>query len=176
MLLIGLMGAFAFFCCLPSARCATVGGQVTMGPGEERAERLTPKINVKWSFSSSNPNVNITLVRYTESCYELDGWYSPICEDRNNGSGTWNVPTMWSECYATEEEKEQASSSSELPPFYFVFKNTNNEESTILTYDLKIDEELPFPAVPGFYGCIAILISSLAICSIIVARKIKKIH
>lgn len=170
------MGVLAFFCSLPTVRCATMGGEITLYPGEEYAERITPKMNVKWSFSSSNPNVNITLVRYTESCYELDGWYSTICENRNNGSGTWDVPTMVLECYASEEEKEQAGSTSEIPPFYFVFINENSEESTTLTYELKIDESLPFGAVPGFYGCIVIIISSLAICSVVMARRIKKDH
>ena len=127
---------------------------------KEEAVKVYPKTKVVWSFTGTNPNVNITLHSYSESCYLADSWHRIVSEGHVSDSGSWS-PQMHSVCDPSEQEN--------IPPFYFVFLNEDpDQENTNVTYTLNVDPSSSF-SIPGYNGII--FISSLAIVVIVVLKK-----
>ncbi|MFX1496474.1 MAG: hypothetical protein ACFFBH_03000 [Promethearchaeota archaeon] len=146
---------FFFLLAIPYGTCSVVSGGKTLGYNEEEAVLIYPKLRVDWSFSGSNPNVNITLHSYSESCYISHGWSTIVSEDHVSDSGSWSVQGQ-PVCDTSEENN--------VPPFYFVFSNEDpDQEDTTVTYTLTVDPAL----IPGYN--VIIIISILAIVSAIVS-------
>jgi hypothetical protein len=157
--ILGVMGFF-FLLTIPYGKCATVSDTLVLGYSEEGAVKIYPNSNVAWSFTGTNPNVNITLHSYSESCYLDDSWHRIVSEGHVSTSGSWSIQ-MHSICDPSEQDN--------TPPFYFVFVNADpDQESTNVTYTLNVDPTSS-PAVPGYNGII--IISSLALGTILVLRK-----
>ncbi|MFX1363321.1 MAG: hypothetical protein ACFFCE_18860 [Promethearchaeota archaeon] len=157
--ILSLIGFFLLLT-IPNAKCAKVSDTVVLEYNEKEAVKIYPNSKVSWSFTGTNPNVNITLHSYSESCYLADSWHRIVSEDHVNDSGSWSV-NMHSVCDPSEEDN--------VPPFYFVFLNEDpDQETTTLTYTLNIDPS-PSLSVPGYN--IIIIISSLAIVAIMALKK-----
>jgi hypothetical protein len=151
---------FFFISNIPSGLCTTVSDSVVLEYQGEEVIKVTPKINIEWSFKGSNPNVNITLDSYSESCYLAHSWHRVVSEDHVSDSGSWTVAGH-SICDPSEQDT--------VPPFYFVFSNHDpDQENTTVSYTLNVDPLI----IPGYNGFI--VISSLSIVVIIIIRnKIK---
>ncbi len=155
-----ILSVIGFFFLLTIPNTIAVSDTILLNYSEEEAVKIYPKINVDWSFTGSNPNVNITLHSYSESCYLADSWHRIVSEDHVSDSGSWSV-SMHSVCDPSEVDN--------IPPFYFVFLNVDpNHESTNVTYTLNVDPS----SIPGFNGIIIISsISSVVMVAIVVLKK-----
>jgi len=156
-LILSVIG-ICFFLTIPYGTCTVVSDTVVLGYNEEEAVRVTPNLNVDWSFTGTNPNVNITLHSYSESCYNAHSWHRVVSVGEVSDSGSWSVE-MHSVCDPSEVD--------DIPPFYFVFVNGDpDQESTTVTYTLDVD---PLPEIPGYNGII--IIASLAMVAILALKK-----
>lgn len=150
---------FFFLLTIPYGTCTEVSDTIVLEYNEEEAIKIYPKTKVDWSFTGSNPNVNITLHSYSESCYLTHSWHKIVSEDHVSDSGSWSVH-LHAVCDPSEEEN--------IPPFYFVFLNEDpDQESTTVTYTLNVD-----PLIPGYNGII--IISTLAMVAILTLVTLKK--
>ncbi len=148
---------FLFLLTIPYGECTVVSDTFVLEYNEEEAVLIHPQLNVDWSFTGSNPNVNITLHSYSQSCYLAHSWHRVVSEDHLSDSGSWSV-YMHSVCDPSEEDN--------VPPFYFVFLNEDpDQENTTVTYNLDVD---PI-SIPGYNGII--IISSLAMVAIVALKK-----
>ena len=148
---------FFFLLTIPYGKCTVVSNTVVLEYNEEEAVKISPKIKVDWSFTGTNPNVNITLHSYSESCYIADSWHKVVSEGHSSASGSWS-PQLHAVCDPSEEEN--------IPPFYFVFLNADpDQENTSVTYTLDVDPLF----IPGYNGII--IISSLAMVAIVALKK-----
>ena len=151
---------FFFLISIPYGKSTVISGMHVLNYNAEWAHKVYPKSKVDWSFSGSNPNVNISLHSYSESCYLDDSWHRLVSEDHKSDSGSWS-PQMHSICDPSEQDT--------IPPFYFVFVNADpDQESTNVTYTLNVDPAV-VSSIPGYNGII--IISSLASGTILVLRK-----
>ncbi|MFW9874091.1 MAG: hypothetical protein ACFFG0_13365 [Candidatus Thorarchaeota archaeon] len=151
---------FFFLLTAPYGRCTEVSDTVVLKYNREKAVKIYPKSKVDWSFTGTNPNVNITLHSYSESCYLAKSWHRVVSEGHVNDSGSWS-PQMHSVCDPSEQKN--------IPPFYFVFLNHDpDNENTNITYTLGVDPSSS-SSIPGYNGII--IISSLALVVIIVLKK-----
>ena len=149
---------FCFFLTIPYGTCTEVTDTIVLGYNQEEAVRIYPNLNVDWSFTGTNSNVNITLHSYSESCYLADSWHRIVSEGEVSDSGSWSVE-MHSVCDPSEVDN--------TPPFYFVFLNSDpDQESTTVTYTLNVD---PLLSIPGYNGII--IIASLAMVAIVALKK-----
>jgi len=148
---------FFFLLTIPYGKCAVVSDTFVLEYSEEEAVKINPNLNVDWSFTGTNPNVNITLHSYSESCYIASSWHKIVSEGHTSASGDWSVQ-LHPVCDPSEEEN--------VPPFYFVFLNADpDQENTTVTYTLDVDPLF----IPGYNGII--IISSLAMVAIIALKK-----
>ena len=155
--ILSVIGIF-FLLTIPYGKCTEVSNTVVLEYNEEEAVKISPKLKVDWSFTGTNPNVNITLHSYSESCYIASSWHKIVSEGHGSDSGSWS-PQLHPVCDASEEEN--------IPPFYFVFLNQDpDQENTTVTYTLDVDPGL---AIPGYNGII--IISSLAMVAIVTLKK-----
>ena len=152
---------FFFLLAIPYGKCTEVSDTVVLGYSEEEAVKIYPKSKVEWSFTGTNPNVNITLHSYSESCYLADSWHRIVSEGHVSVSGSWSIQ-MHSICDPSEQDN--------IPPFYFVFVNADpDQENTNVTYTLDVD---PSSSIPGYNGII--IISSLAMVAMVAIVALKK--
>ncbi|MFX1402565.1 MAG: hypothetical protein ACFE8V_15115 [Promethearchaeota archaeon] len=149
---------FLFLLTIPYGTCTEVSGSFGLEYNEEEAVKIYPQIKVDWSFTGTNPNVNITLHSYSESCYLSDSWHRIVSENHVSDSGSWSIQGH-SVCDPSEQDN--------IPPFYFVFLNEDpDQEFTTISYTLNIDPAL---SIPGYN--VIIIISSLAMVAIVVLIK-----
>ena len=154
-----ILSVIGFFFLLTIPDTIAVSDTIVLEYNEEEAVRITPKRKVDWSFTGTNPNVNLTLHSYSESCYLADSWHRIVSDDHVSDSGSWSVQ-MHSVCDPSEQEN--------TPPFYFVFVNSDpDQETTTVTYKLDVD---PLD-IPGYN--VIIIISSLTMIAIVVVLKKK---
>ena len=159
--LLSLIGLF-FVLTIPSGTCTIVSDSVVLEYQGEEVIKVTPKIGIEWSFTGSNPDVNITLDSYSESCYLAHSWHRVVSEDHVSDSGSWKV-TGHSVCDPSEQDT--------IPPFYFVFSNHDpDQENTTVSYTLNVDA---LNIIPGYN--VFIIISSLTLVAIIIIKKKIKI-
>jgi len=150
---------FFFLLTIPYGKCTTVSDTIVLAYNEEEAVKIYPKSKVDWSFTGTNPNVDITLHSYSESCYNADSWHRIVAEGNVSDSGSWS-PQMHSVCDPSEQDT--------IPPFYFVFLNEDpDQETTNVTYTLNVDPSST--SIPGYNGII--IISGLAMVAIVVLKK-----
>ncbi|MHA1191753.1 MAG: hypothetical protein ACTSP9_05590 [Promethearchaeota archaeon] len=157
-----ILSVIGFFLLLtiPYGKCTEVSDTLVLEYNEEEAVKIYPNSKVDWSFTGTNPNVNIILHIYSESCYLAHSWHRVVSEGHVGDSGDWSVQ-MHSVCDPSEEEN--------VPPFYFVFLNRDSDqENTTVTYTLDVDPSFSF-SLPGYNGII--IISSLAMVAIIALKK-----
>ena len=148
---------FFFLLTIPIGKCTEVSNTVVLEYNEEEAVKISPKTKVDWSFTGTNPNVNITLHSYSESCYLASSWHKIVSEGHTSASGDWSVQ-LHPVCDESEEEN--------VPPFYFVFVNADpDQENTTVSYTLDVDPLF----IPGYNGLI--IISSLAMVAIVALKK-----
>lgn len=153
-----ILSVIGFFFLLTIPDTIAVSDTIVLEYNEEEAVKISPKSKVDWSFTGTNPNVNLTLHSYSESCYLADSWHRIVSEGHVSDSGSWSVQ-MHSVCDPSEQEN--------TPPFYFVFLNKDpDQENTTVTYTLDVD---PSPSIPGYNGII--IISSLAVVAIVALKK-----
>jgi hypothetical protein len=153
---------FFFLLTIPYGKCTEVSNTVVLGYSEEEAVKIYPKSKVEWSFTGTNPNVNITLHSYSESCYLADSWHRIVSEGHVSVSGSWSIQ-MHSICDPSEQDN--------IPPFYFVFVNADpDQENTNVTYTLNVDPSSS--SIPGYNGII--IISSLAMVAMVAIVALKK--
>ena len=158
--ILGLIGFF-FLLTIPYGTCTEVSGTIVLEYSEEEAVKIYPKSTVAWSFSGSNPDINITLHSYSESCWLGHSWHRIVSEGHTSDSGSWSVAGH-SVCDPDEVNN--------IPPFYFVFVNTDSDhENTTVTYSLDVD---PL-GIPGYSGII--IFSSLGmVAALLVVTQKKK--
>jgi len=150
---------FFFLLTIPYGRSTKVSDTLVLGYNEEEAVKIYPNSKVEWSFTGTNPNVNVTLYSYSESCYLADSWHRIVSEGHVSTSGSWSIQ-MHSVCDPSEQDN--------TPPFYFVFVNQDpDQESTNVTYTLDVDPSSS--SIPGYNGII--IISSLALGTILALKK-----
>ena len=153
-----ILSVIGFFFLLTIPDTIAVSDTIVLEYNEEEAVKISPKLKVDWSFTGTNPNVNITLHSYSESCYIASSWHKIVSEGNVGDSGSWS-PQLHSVCDPSEEDN--------IPPFYFVFLNQDpDQENTTVTYTLDVDPGL---AIPGYNGII--IISSLAMVAIVTLKK-----
>jgi len=153
-----ILSVIGFFFLLTIPDTIAVSGTIVLEYNEEKAVRITPKEKVEWSFTGTNPNVNLTLHSYSESCYNADSWHRIVSDNHVSDSGSWSVQ-LHSVCDPSEQEN--------TPPFYFVFLNRDpDQENTTVTYTLDVD---PSPSIPGYNG--VIIIPSLVMVAIVALKK-----
>lgn len=160
--ILSVIGCF-FLLTIPYGKSTAVSDSIVLGYTQEEAIKVFPQSRVDWSFTGTNPNVNITLYSYSESCYLAHSWHRVVSENHVSTSGSWS-PQMHSICDPAEEEN--------MPPFYFVFINGDpDQESTNVSYTLNVDLS-PIDSIPGYNGII--IISSLAVVAIVGIVALKK--
>ena len=153
-----ILSVIGFFFLLTIPDTIAVSDTIVLEYNEEEAVKINPKAKVDWSFTGTNPNVNLTLHSYSESCYLADSWHRIVSEGHVGDSGSWSVQ-LHSVCDPSEQEN--------TPPFYFVFLNRDpDQETTTVTYTLDVD---PSPSIPGYNGII--IISSLAMVAIVALKR-----
>lgn len=151
---------FFFLLTIPYGICTEVSDTIVLEYNEEEAIKIYPNRNVDWSFTGTNPNVNITLHSYSESCYLASSWHKIVSEGHVSDSGSWSVG-LHPVCDPSEEEN--------IPPFYFVFVNGDpDQENTTVTYTLNVD-----PLIPG-YNLIIIITSLAMVIAILTLVTLKK--
>ncbi|MHA1191474.1 MAG: hypothetical protein ACTSP9_04165 [Promethearchaeota archaeon] len=155
-----ILSVIGFFFLLTIPNTIAVSDTIFLEYNEKTAVKIYPKVKVDWSFTGTNPNVNITLKSYSESCYLGDSWSTIVSEGHVSDSDSWSVIGQVV-CDPAEEEN--------IPPFYFVFLNNDHkdQENTTVTYTLDVDQ-----LIPGYNGIF--IISSLAMVAIVAVALKKK--